>query len=108
MCFVPHIHGLISYPLKAFILKVILNQKFCLSKWLIMLDFMIIFFDSVHVGQFPKTNSSELFVRLSSRVSGSGHAMHGSQLSQLDSAPPSFSFSNHRGRRSSINTTLKL
>ena len=43
-----------------------------------------------------------------SRVSGSGesnHGMHGSQLSQSDSAPPSFSFSNDRGSRSSINNT---
>ena len=46
-----------------------------------------------------------------SSVSGSGesnHGMHGSQLSQSDSAPPLFSFSNDRGSWSSINTTLQL
>ena len=52
-----------------------------------------------------------LFVCSFSRVSGSGESnngIHGSQLSQSDSAPPSFSFSNDLGSQSSIITTLQL
>ena len=48
---------------------------------------MILFLDPVRIGQFAKKNHSESF----GRVSGSGesnHGMHGSQLSQSDSAPP--------------------
>ena len=69
---------------------------------LLVMDLMILFLDSVRVGQFAKKNRSF------SRVSGSGksnHGMHGSQLSQSDSAPPSFSFSNDLGSRSSVKIT---
>ena len=72
------------------------------------MDSMILFLDSIRVGQFAKKSRSESFIRSFSQVSGSGesnHGMHGSQLSQSDSAPPSFSFSNDRGSRSSINIT---
>ena len=48
------------------------------GKYIVMVDFMIIFLDSVCVGQFAKKNRSESFVCLFvcsfSRVSGSGES----------------------------------
>ena len=64
-----------------------------------MMDFMIIFLDSVHVGQFAKKNRSESFVN---------HGLHSSQLSQSDSAPTSFSNDRANGHQSTHNITTKF
>lgn len=58
----------------------------------LVVELLIRYHDSVCVGQFAKMTPSRI-VRSFSRVSGSGesnHGNHGSQLSQSDSAPPSF------------------
>ena len=69
----------------------------------LVMDSMILYLDSVRVGQFDKKSLSESFVQSSSGESN--HGMQRSQLSQSDSAPPLFSFSNDRGSRSTIHIT---
>ena len=67
---------------------------------LTMMDFMIIFLDSVCVSQFAKKNRSESFVRSVAFPVAVNRGMHGSQLSQSDSAPPSFSNNRANGHQS--------
>ena len=49
----------------------------------VVMEFMILFLDSVCVGRFAKKNRSESFVRSFSRVSVSGESNHGVSQTQL-------------------------
>ena len=76
--------------------------------WPVVMDFMILFLDSIHVGQYAKKNRSELFVCSVAFPVAVNHGMHGSQLSQSDSAPPSFSNDRANGHQSTHNIQNKV
>ena len=72
----------------------------------VVMDFMILFLDSVRVGQFTKKNRSESFVCLVVFPVADNDGMHGSQLSDL--APPSFSNVRANSHQSTHNITTKV
>ena len=90
--------------------------RLVINGWIVVMSFMICFLDSVCIGQFAKKNHSESFrivqnrslVRSVAFPVAVNHKMHGSQLSQWDSAPPLFSNHLANGHRSTHNITTKF